>query len=490
VELRVFLQILRRRWLSALIVALVLFLAVMVVNLSTTKKYTATNKLFFAVQGAVSGSGLAQGSTYAEKQMASYAQVATSPLVLDSVIRQLGLQTTATELAQSVSATVPTDTVILEIGATSTDPALAAKIANSIGEELSDVVRSLAPPQSNGSQVIKATTLERAEVPQEPSSPNILRNSLIGFALALVLGVSIAILRHLLDTKVRSESDVRALTDSPVLGVVSYAEEMPRHPVILRDQPASAPSEAVRRLRTNLQFIDVARRPRSIVVTSSIPGEGKSTIVLNLAVSLADTGARVLLVDADLRRPSIADYTGVEGAAGLTTVLIGRARGADVVQPWGDSTLDIMPSGPLPPNPSELLGSPAMVALLEQLTSSYDMVLLDSPPTLPVADSAVLSKLAGGALVIVGTDRIHRAQLLGTLESLNTAGAHIFGVVINKVSRRDAGSYGYDAAYGSRAGDRPTQGPSGQISGTEKLRPFATRQLEGAQVAERIRISL
>jgi Mrp family chromosome partitioning ATPase len=131
-----------------------------------------------------------------------------------------------------------------------------------------------------------------------------------------------------------------------------------------------------------------------------------------------------------------------------------------------------------------------MVALLEQLTTSYDMVLLDSPPTLPVADAAVLSKLAGGALVIVGTDRLHRAQLLGALESLNTAGAHIFGIVINKVSRRDAGSYGHDAAYGSRAGDRPTQGPSGQISGTEKLRPFATRQLEGAQVAERIRISL
>jgi capsular exopolysaccharide synthesis family protein len=246
----------------------------------------------------------------------------------------------------------------------------------------------------------------------------------------------------------------------------------------------------VRRLRTNLQFIDVARRPRSIVVTSSIPGEGKSTIVLNLAISLADTGARVLLVDADLRRPSIADYAGVEGAAGLTTVLIGRAKGADVVQPWGDSTLDILPSGPLPPNPSELLGSPAMVALLEQLTSSYDMVLLDSPPTLPVTDSAVLSKVAGGAVVIVGTDRIHRAQLLDTLESLDTAGAHIFGVVINKVSRRDAGSYSYDAAYGSRATDGPAPGSSGPIAGPEKLQPFVTRQLERARVGEGVHTSL
>jgi polysaccharide biosynthesis transport protein len=481
-EIRDYLQILRRRWLSALIVCLAVLLAVTVVTLSMTKKYTATTRLFFAVQGTESVTDLAQGSTYAEKQMTSYAQVATSPLVLDSVISKLELATTATELARTVSATVPTDTVIIEIGATSTDPSTAASIANSIGVELSRVAGTLAPPQASGSRAVKATTLARAEIPPAPSSPNIVRNLLIGLALGLLLGVGVALLRHGLDTKVRSESDVRALTDKTVLGVVSYADELPKHPVILRDEPSSASSEAVRRLRTNLQFIDVARRPRSIVVTSSIPGEGKSTIVLNLAVSLADTGARVLLVDADLRRPSIAEYAGLEGAVGLTTVLIGRANVADVVQPWGDGPLDILPAGPIPPNPSELLGSPAMVALLEQLTTSYDMVLLDSPPILPVTDAAVLSNLAGGALVIVGTDRIHRAQLLDTLESLNTAGAHVFGVVINKVSRRDSGGYGYDAAYGYRARDEDVAERADLISRTEQLQPVPRRQLQQGRV--------
>ena len=486
-ELRDYFLILRRRWLSALIVSLVVVLAVTVVSLVMTKKYTATTRLFFAVQGTVSVTDLAQGSTFAEQQMTSYALVATSPLVLDSVISKLELPTTAIELAKSVTATVPTDTVIIKIDATSTDAELAARIANSIVVELSSVVGTLAPEQSSGSQAVKATTLARAEIPQDPSSPNIVRNSILGFVLALILGVSVALLRHILDTKVRSEADVRALTDSPILGVVSYAEEMPRHPVILRDEPSSASSEAVRRLRTNLQFIDVASRPRSIVVTSSIPGEGKSTIVLNLAVSLADTGARVLLIDADLRRPSIAEYAGLEGAAGLTTVLIGRAKGADVVQPWGDGTLDILPSGPIPPNPSELLGSPAMIALLEQLTASYDMVLLDSPPILPVTDAAILSNLAGGALVIVGTDHIHRAQLLSTIESLNTAGAHIFGVVINKVSRQDAGGYGYNTAYSYRTPDHPTPGPPDLISKTEKLQPVPRRQLQQQRIGERIR---
>ena len=195
--------------------------------------------------------------------------------------------------------------------------------------------------------------------------------------------------------------------------------------MILRSEPHSASSEAVRRLRTNLQFIDVVNRPRSVVISSSIPDEGKSTIAINLAVALADTGARVILIDADLRQPSIAEYIGIEGSVGLTTVLIGRADVEDIVQPFGTSTLDVLPTGPIPPNPSELLGSPAMAGLLDRLTATYDMVLLDSPPLLPVTDAAVLSKLAGGVLLVVGADRIHRPQLQETLVSLETAGAHL-----------------------------------------------------------------
>ena len=180
-------------------------------------------------------------------------------------------------------------------------------------------------------------------------------------------------------------------------------------------------------MRTNLQFIDVANRPKSIVISSSIPGEGKSTIAINLAVSLADTGARVILVDADLRQPSIAEYAGIEGRVGLTTVLIGRAEVEDVIQPFAATGLDLLPAGQIPPNPSELLGSMAMADLLERLSASYDMVLLDSPPLLPVTDAVVLSKLAGGALVVVGADRIHRPQLQQSLESLETAGRTFSG---------------------------------------------------------------
>jgi capsular exopolysaccharide synthesis family protein len=320
-----------------------------------------------------------------------------------------------------------------------------------VGTELAKATGDLSPERQNGTKAVQATTIAAAQVPDMASSPQILQNLGLGLIAGLLVGLGVAVLRNVLDTKVRSESDVRAMTASPILGVVAYDQEVPSHPVILRDQPLAAPSEAVRRLRTNLQFIDVANRPKSIVVSSSIPAEGKTTIAINLAVSLADSGARVILVDADLRRPSVAEYMGIEGGVGLTTVLIGRAEVEDVVQPLGTTNLDLLPAGQVPPNPSELLGSVAMADLLERLSASYDMVLLDSPPLLPVTDAVVLSNLAGGALMVVGADRIHRPQLQQSLESLETAGAHLFGIVMNKIARREAAAYAYGSGYPSYA---------------------------------------
>jgi len=407
------------------------------------KKYTATTQLFFTVAGK-SVADLVQGSDFAANQMKSYAEVVTAPIVLEPVISDLGLPTTSEKLRESIEATVPLRTVILEIAVTDSDPNRAAGIANAVGERLTTVAEGFTPAVQGKAETVSVTTLAAAQVPLVPSSPKISLNLGLGLMAGLMLGIGVAVLRQMLDTKVGTEEDVRALTDRPVLGVVGFDQEVPRHPVILRDEPLAAPSEAVRRLRTNLQFIDVANRPKSIVISSSIPGEGKSTIAINLAVSLADAGARVILVDADLRRPSIAEYIGIEGRVGLTTVLIGRADVEDVVQPLGTSTLDLLPAGQIPPNPSELLGSPAMAGLLDRLVATYDIVLLDSPPLLPVTDATVLSKLAGGALVVVGADRIHRPQFQEALGWLETAGVHVFGIVMNKVDRRELGMYSYE----------------------------------------------
>ena len=445
-ELRQYFDILRRRWLSMVVTALVILAITSLTTLAMPKRYTATTSLFFAVAGE-SVSDLAQGSTFAERQMSSYAQVATSPMVLEPVIERLSLGKTAAQLAKSVEATVPVDTVILDIAATDHDPRQAADIANAIGAQLSTVAGRLSPERPDGTKAVQVTTVTTAQTPLEPSSPKVAFNLAVGLMLGLMCGIGVAVLRSVLDTKVRSEADIRQLTKSPILGAVAYDAAVPQHPVILRDEPLAAPSEAVRRLRTNLQFIDVANRPKSIVITSSIPGEGKSTIALNLAVSLADTGARIILVDADLRRPSMASYVGIEGGVGLTTVLIGRADVEHVVQPLGNTTLDLLPAGQIPPNPSELLGSNAMATLLTRLEAAYDMVLLDSAPLLPVTDAAVLSNLSSGALLVVSADQIHRAQLQQTLRSLESAGAHLYGVVMNKVDNVKGGPYTYNDRY-------------------------------------------
>ena len=446
-DLRDYLTIVRRRWVTVLVVAVTCFAAITAFTLLTTPRYTATTGLFFGVQSSGSAAELSLGSTFAEKQMTSYVKVATSPLVLDPVIQQLGLGVSPKTLARRVSATVPAETAILELSVTDPNPEQAVRIADALGATLAQTAVSLTPDRADGSQAVRVTTLERAAVPLSPSTPNIPRNLAVGLALGILLAFGLALLRDALDTKLRSAADVRALSDTPILGVIGFSQEVPKHPVILRGDTRSAAAEAVRRLRTNLQFVDVAEQCRSIVVSSSVPAEGKTTTAINLAVALADDGARVLLVDADLRRPTVAQYLGLEGAAGLTTVLIGRADVEDVVQPWGESTLDVLPAGQVPPNPSELLGSTAMRTLIRRFSERYDTVIIDSPPVLPVTDAAVLGRQAGGVLLVAGVDRIHRSQLNDALESLDTAGANLLGLVINKIARREVASYAYERYY-------------------------------------------
>jgi succinoglycan biosynthesis transport protein ExoP len=470
VELRDYLEILRRRWVGATAVALAVLAAASALTLLSTPKYTATTRLFFAVQGSESVTDLAQGSTFAQRQMISYSEVATSPLVLDPVIRDLGLDTTSTALAGSLTAVVPSDTVILEVSAVNADPVRARDIANAVGSQLSEVATTLVPEREDGSEAVQATILAPAQLPATPSSPDVLRNLAVALALGLVLGAGFALLRHVLDTKVRNDQDVRALTDQPLLGAIAFDDAVPSHPVMVADQPHSAPAEAIRRLRTNLQFVGVASGSKAVVITSSIPGEGKSTTAINLAVSLADAGSRVLLVDADLRRPSVAEYLGLEGRAGLTSVLIGRADVEDVVQPWQQSGLDVLPSGQVPPNPSELLGSPAMRELLTKLQSSYDVVVLDTPPLLPVTDATILTKMVGGALLVVGADRIHKGQLSESLETLETADATLHGLVLNKIARRDARPYAYENGYYS---SKPVEDEA-QLPAAAQVKPAAT----------------
>lgn len=446
-ELSDYLVILRKRWRSATLVLVGVFLLALAYLNVATPTYAATTRLFFAVPGGESISDLAQGSSFTEKQMSSYAQVATSPLVLGPVAESLGIPGGSKHLEAAVRAAVPTNTVILEITSTSTDPSEAAAVANAVGERLSEVVSSLYPARTDGTQAVLATTLTVASQPESATSPNTRRVLGIALFAGLGLGLAVAVLRDSLDTKIRSSRDVSQISDLAILGSILFDQTADSQPIVMIDNPGGARAEAVRRLRTNLQFVSAPGESRTVLVTSSIAGEGKTTTAINLAVALADAGARVLLIDADLRRPSVGTILGLEGAAGLTSVLIGRVGLDDVIQPWRGARLDVLTSGPVPPNPSELLGSQAMNVVLEQLGRRYEAVVIDCAPLLPVTDAAVLSKKVDGTILVVGAKKTHRAQVRSALDELEAVNADVLGVVLNKVDSKDETRYGSSYSY-------------------------------------------
>lgn len=444
VELQDYIAILRKRWVSILLITLLAIGAAAAATYATTPTYDSRAQIYVSVRTTgESTSDLVQGSNFTQRQVKSYIDLTTGPRVLQPVIDELGLNLSPDELAESISASSPLDTALINIDATDENPQLAADIANATAESLAAVVTELERPET-GVSPVQLSTVRTATAPDEPSAPNTKLNLALGLLVGLALGVGVAVLREVLDTKVRTATDVGKVTKTSVLGTVAFDSDAPDHPLIVQSDPRSQRSEAFRRLRTNLQFLDVDSRSRAIVVTSSLPGEGKSTTTINLAITLADAGSRVLLIDADLRRPSVAKYMSIEGSVGLTTVLIGRATLQDVVQPWGTGTLNVLPSGQIPPNPSELLGSSAMTELLDVLAQHYDFIIIDTPPLLPVTDAAILARVVGGAVIVVGAEKVHRQELAESLNALGTIGTRALGVVLNRASRKHTDAYSYD----------------------------------------------
>lgn len=445
-ELREYIRILRTGWVLIVVMALLGVASAAVFSILSKPQFKASAQVFVSTQSSGTVTDLVQGSTFTQQRVKTYAGLVTTPIVLLPVISSLHLSMTSDELAKTVSATAPLDTTLIEISATSQDPVKAADIANDISESLTNVVQNI---ESTGSQsaTVKLTRVKQAEVPSAPVTPNVPINVAIGLLAGLAVGLGMAVLRHALDNRVRSERDVEAISPAPILGGIAFDAKAPKRPLIVQDDPRSPRAEAFRTLRTNLQFIDAGGGARSFVVTSAIESEGKSSTASNLAIALDNAGHKVIVVDADLRRPKLAQYMGIEGAVGLTDLLIGRADMEDAVQQWGRGGLHVLPAGSVPPNPSELLGSAAMNALIRHLESEYEYVLFDAPPLLPVTDAAVLSKSAGGAIVAVAAGKTHRTQLSAAVTALDNVGARLYGFVLTMLPVQGPHAYGYQS-YG------------------------------------------
>jgi succinoglycan biosynthesis transport protein ExoP len=442
VDLHDYYRVLRKRWRIVGLVTLLCVAGAGLVTMATAPVYQAQAQLFVSTAGGEDVNALLQGSSFTQQRVKSYADIVTSPQVLDPVISQLNLGTTSAELAGRITAEVPLDTVLINVTVRDGSPERSRMIASAVATTFSKLVVQLERPSREGPAPVKVSVVRKPAVPSAPIAPSPLRNLALGLMLGLLAGFGLGLVRHVLDKSVKGERDLQAFTDVPVIGGIGFDIDAPARPLIVHADPHSPRAETFRQLRTNLQFIDVANHPRSIVFTSSVPGEGKSSITANLAITLAAAGSRTVLVEADLRQPKVAEYLGLEGAVGLTSVLVGLAGLDDVLQPWGSNGgLDVLACGMIPPNPSELLGSAAMVALVRQLESRYEHVIIDSPPLLPVTDAAVLSKLTGGAVMVVGAGRVNRDQVEKALESLGTVGAQVLGVVMNRLPTKGPDAY-------------------------------------------------
>ncbi|WP_130176345.1 polysaccharide biosynthesis tyrosine autokinase [Cryobacterium sp. SO1] len=443
-ELRDYIRILRKGWVVIVLLTLVGVGAAAAYSLTLTPRYSATAKVFVSTQGAGTTSELQQGSTFTVQRVKTYSSLVSTPIVLLPVIETLGLGITSDQLAGRVTASAPLDTSIITINVSDTDPARAAETANAVSASLAAVVEEIESPDAvDALSPVKLTPAQEATVPARPMSPNVPLNIVLGTILGLALGLTVAVLRETLETRIRNERDVEGVTDVPILGGIVFDPRAHDRPLIVHSDPRSPRAESFRTLRTNLQFLDVGRADRSFVVTSSIESEGKSTTGANLAIALADAGSRVLLVDADLRRPTVAEYMGVEGAVGLTDLLIDRAELEDLIQPWGKGELFVLPAGQIPPNPSELLGSARMNHFIGEFNKMFDVVIYDTPPLLPVTDAAILAKSVGGTIVVVAAGRTHKNQLQGALSALRNVGAPVSGLVLTMVPTKGPDAYGY-----------------------------------------------
>jgi capsular exopolysaccharide synthesis family protein len=288
-------------------------------------------------------------------------------------------------------------------------------------------------------QVIKP-----AETPAQPDSPQLLRNGLLALVAGLFAGIGIALLEERLGDKLRGRADLESYARAPVLGVLPRIKSrLLRGGLVTETAPHSIAGEAYRTLRTGLLMAANRRSPKTVVITSPGRQEGKSTITANLAIVLSQAGKRVIAVSGDLRRPTLAELFGVSDTVGLTNVLAGEITAADALIPVASETptLRLLPTGPLPSNPTELLESEALRVLLSYLREASDCVLIDAPPYLDVADAAVLASLSDGVLLLADARKTQRDAVLETRQRLDQAGARVLGAVLNRYDLGHAAPY-------------------------------------------------
>jgi capsular exopolysaccharide synthesis family protein len=457
-DLQQYLRIVRRRWVLILVCLLLSVAAASIVTLRMTPLYDSTARLFVSTPQA-EGSDAYQGGLFSEQRVQSYADLIIGERIAQRVIDRLDLEVEPSELTEQMSSSVAPETVIFEITVVDPNPRRAQQIAATAADEFTALVTELEEVPGQRRSPIKATVVDEPDIAATPVSPQPLRNVALAAALGLLLGIGIAVLREMLDTTIKTPEDLSELTTTSMLGTIRYDSGAARRPLVTELDTHAPRLEAFRVLRTNLQFVDVDRTAKTFVVTSSLPEEGKTTTATNLAITLAQAGQRVVLVEGDLRRPKLSDYLRLEPAVGVTTVLIGRLEIDQAIQVWGDNGLSVLTGGAIPPNPAELLQSQSMAELLADLRRRFDVIIVDAPPLLPVTDAALLTAQADGALLVVRHGKTTRDQVQQSTERVAAVGGRLLGSVLNMAPDKGPDAYSYGYGYAPQKGRRRASVP-------------------------------
>lgn len=416
-------------------------------SFSTVHQYVSSTQLFVSAVGQADNPISAyQGELLSHSRVASYARILTGRQLAQDVVDDLHLPLTASEVATKITATSIPETVLINVTVTDTSPQRAHDIAASLGRQFVSRVPDLDSTKGSNTGPVSVRISEPADFNPTAVTPHVPSDLLRGALLGLVAGVVIAALRTRLDNTVRTAEDVGRATGLNLVGSVFSDSRLAKRPTSPALDGQSPGAEAYRTIRMGLRHVG-DDPPRVIVVTSALPGEGKTTVALNLALSIAQSGSRVTLIDANLRRPRVAKYLALEELGGLTDVLSGSAEVRDVAQPWGDGFLTVLGAGAMPGDPGGMLGSQEMRALLKTLRDTEEYVIIDSPPLLPVVDAAMLSGVADGCLVVARFGKTKQDQLAEAVDTVARVRSSLLGVVLNRVPKAAAagrsGSYSY-----------------------------------------------
>jgi capsular exopolysaccharide synthesis family protein len=447
VELVDYVRVLRRRWWLVALVIIACVAGAAIATVLTTPEYQSTAKLIVNGSSNVSGVDEIVSRELADQRATAFAQIASTGPAVQAALKQA--ESTHAPFnskgSPSVSASATGTSPFITIDVTDSDPRRAEAVANAYAKVLPQVLELLKQPTIVPHEI---DVLDPATLSSSPVSPKKLQNLLIGLALGLVLGAGAAFVVESLDRRLKDSDDVENATGLTVLGVVPF--EMPGEAVPTETHPMSVRSEAYRKVRTNLAFVTESGAPKSIVITSAASSEGKTSLAVNLAIACARAGQRVVLVDADLRRPMVHTYLQITDQPGLVDVLAGTIDLTEAIRFSEKGHIDVITSGPVPSNPNELIGSETMLKVIRQLELDYSTVIIDTPPVLPVADALHLGVCVDAVVIVTRLGETTRDRLRRSKEALVNVHANIVGVVPNGAIQREDSAYSYAYRYRSR----------------------------------------